>query len=52
MPRPARIHVPGGFYHVVPRGNHCEVLFGTPDGRQAVNDIVADAISRHGARAS
>jgi putative transposase len=51
MPRSARLHVPGGFYHVVLRGNHREALFSTADDRQIINDIVADSISRHGARA-
>jgi len=50
MPRSARVHVPGGFYHVVLRGNHREALFGTAGDRQVLNDIVADAISRHDAR--
>jgi putative transposase len=50
MPRSARLHVPGGYYHVVLRGNHREVLFGTAADRQFLNDIVADAISRHRAR--
>ena len=50
MPRSARLHVPGGFYHVVLRGNRREALFSTADDRQILNDIVADSISRHGAR--
>jgi REP element-mobilizing transposase RayT len=50
MPRSARFHVPGGYYHVVLRGNHREVLFGTAADRQFLNDIVANAISRHRAR--
>ena len=33
MPRPPRLHVPGGFYHVVLRGNHREALFGTAADR-------------------
>ena len=51
MPRSVRLHVPGGFYHVVLRGNHREALFSTADDRQVLNDIVADSIGRHGARA-
>jgi REP element-mobilizing transposase RayT len=51
MPRSVRLHVPGGFYHVVLRGNHREALFSTADDRQILNDIVADSIGRHGARA-
>ena len=33
MPRLPRLHVPGGCYHVVMRGNHCEDLFSTPHDR-------------------
>ena len=51
MPRSVRLHVPGGVYHVVLRGNHREALFSTADDRQILNDIVADSIGRHGARA-
>lgn len=50
MPRPPRVHVPDGFYHVVLRGNHREVLFGSSVDRQALNDIVADAVRQHTAR--
>lgn len=27
MPRPPRIHVPGGLYHVIARGNHGQTIF-------------------------
>jgi hypothetical protein len=47
MPGSARLHVPGGYYHVVLHGNHREVLFDTVAAPQILNDIVADAISRH-----
>ena len=43
MPRPPRLHVPGGFYHVVLRGNHREALFSTAADRGVLNEIVADA---------
>lgn len=45
MPRPPRLHVPGGFYHVVLRGNHRRELFATPKDRDVLNDIVADSLS-------
>jgi putative transposase len=50
MPRLPRLHVPGGCYHVMLRGNHREPLFTTPADRDALNDIVADVIKRFGAR--
>ena len=50
MPRPSRVHVPDGFYHVVLRGNHREILFGSGADRQVLNDIVADVVRSHGAR--
>jgi putative transposase len=50
MPRPPRIFVPGAYYHVTLRGNHQEALFGSPDDRDALDAIVADAIKRHAAR--
>jgi len=50
MPRPPRLHVPGGFYHVTLRGNHQEDIFGTPDDREVLNEIVAEALPVHGAR--
>ena len=37
MPRPPRLHVPGGCYHVILRGNHREDLFATPNDRAALN---------------
>ena len=46
MPRPPRLHVPGGFYHVVLRGNHREALFSTAADRGVLNEIVADAAER------
>lgn len=50
MPRLPRLHVPGGFYHVMLRGNHREDLFATPADRVALNDIVGDVFDRLGAR--
>ncbi|HTE43346.1 MAG TPA: transposase [Steroidobacteraceae bacterium] len=50
MPRKPRLHVPGGFYHVTLRGNHQDDLFGTFEDRIILNDIVAEALPRHGAR--
>ena len=50
MPRPPRLHVPGGHYHVVLRGNHREDLFATRDDRRVLDDIVADALIEQDAR--
>jgi putative transposase len=46
MPRPPRLHVPGGMYHVILRGNHREALFDSAHDRNVLNDIVSTAISR------
>jgi REP element-mobilizing transposase RayT len=37
--------VPGGYYHVVLRGNHRKDLFGTRQDRDVLNDILADSLS-------
>lgn len=50
MPRPPRLHVPGGCYHAILRGNHQEPLFGTARDRQVLNEIVADVLNRMNAR--
>ena len=50
MPRPPRLHVPGGFYHVMLRGNHREALFASTNDRMVLNGIVADSLERAGAR--
>jgi putative transposase len=50
MPRPPRLHVPGGCYHVILRGNHREDLFATPDDRYALNEIIIDVLQRFNSR--
>ena len=50
MPRPPRLHVPGGHDHVILRGNHREPLFDSPADREALGDIVAKVIERFDAR--
>jgi len=50
MPRPPRLHVPGGCYHVILRGNHREDLFGCPNDRFELNEIVMDVLKRFDAR--
>ena len=50
MPRPPRLHVPGGHYHVILRGNHRQVLFATAADRHVLNGICAEVIQRFSAR--
>jgi REP element-mobilizing transposase RayT len=51
MPRPARLHVPGGVYHVILRGNHRAPIFGEPSDRDMLDALVAETLARYGARA-
>lgn len=44
MPRPLRVHVPGGFYHVTLRGNHRRPIFFTDADRDLFETIVIKAI--------
>jgi putative transposase len=50
MPRPPRLHVPGGIYHVTLRGNHREDLFDVPEDRWVLNEIVATSIAKYESR--
>jgi REP element-mobilizing transposase RayT len=50
MPRKPRLHVPGGFYHVILRGNHREPLFGADKDRAYLNALVGDVAARFGLR--
>lgn len=51
MPRPLRIQIPGGFYHVITRGNHREPLFGgSPKDRRVLSALVKAAVERCGIR--
>ena len=50
MPRPTRLHVPGGVYHVVLRGNHRQPIFLAPSDRGMLDDLVAESLVRFGAR--
>ena len=44
MPRPPRLHVPGGCYHVILRGNHRKDLFATDSDRDILDLIVAESL--------
>ncbi len=50
MPRPLRLHVPGGFYHVTLRGNHRQDIFRTPTDRELLDEVVAAAVRDLGVR--
>lgn len=50
MPRPLRIHVPLGFYHVTLRGNHRQAIFTHDCERTLLNIIVARAIEKYRVR--
>jgi len=50
MPRKPRIHVPGGFYHVMLRGNGGQKIFLDPEDGRIFLDILADAARRYGLR--
>ncbi len=47
MPRLPRLHVPGGCYHVILRGNHREAIFGSDQDRIELNKFVAEALTRY-----
>lgn len=47
MPRPLRIHISGGFYHVTLRGNHQQEIFCIDSDRTLLNTIVAAALPRY-----
>ena len=50
MPRKARIHVVGGIYHVILRGNARSPIFFCEQDRDYLNEIVADGLRRYECR--
>lgn len=50
MPRLPRLHVPGATYHVTARGNHRQNIFFKHADRQRLDEFMADALDRTGAR--
>ena len=50
MPRRPRVHVPGGLYHAILRGNHREAIFHHPDDYQDFEAIVVAYLARYEAR--
>lgn len=49
MPRQRRLHVRGGLYHAILRGNHRQPIFGDRDDYLGFEAILADALDRYGA---
>lgn len=45
MPRPQRIHVPGGIYHVTLRGNHREKIFHEPRHFDLLGELVGEIVT-------
>lgn len=50
MPRPPRVHVPGGLYHVILRGNHQQAIFDLPADYHLFEDLLSRALRRYDAR--
>ena len=50
MPRKSRIHVAGGIYHVVLRGNACEPIFFREQDRRYLNRSIAQGLQRYECR--
>lgn len=48
MPRRPRLHVPGGLYHVVLRGNHRQPIFYEESDRDLLESLLADSLCRDG----
>ncbi len=46
MPRVPRLHVDGGFYHVILRGNHRQQIFFRPEDRDRFGTLLAEVIDR------
>lgn len=49
MPRQRRVHVPGGLYHAVLRGNHRQSIFDGSEDYLCFEHILACALERYGA---
>ena len=50
MPRAPRLHVPGGLYHVILRGNHQQAVFDLAADYHLFEDLLARALRRYDAR--
>lgn len=50
MARPARVHVDGGIYHVIMRGNAREPIFFDGDDRHQLNRLIGEGLDRYDCR--
>jgi putative transposase len=50
MARKPRLHVPGGLYHVILRGNARQDIFFVPDDRNCLYELLAQGVARFGYR--
>ena len=50
MPRKPRLHVPGGIYHVILRGNNRQAIFDTPADRFDFEQLLAGGLKRYSCR--
>jgi putative transposase len=50
MARKPRLHVPGGLYHVILRGNARQAIFLSPQDRHYFYDLMAEGVARFGYR--
>jgi len=47
MPRKPRLHVPGGFYHVILRGNDRQSIFFDSDDQHRWESLIATGLEKH-----
>jgi len=47
MPRKPRLHVPGGLYHVILRGNDRQAIFFDQEDRRRWESLIAEALAVH-----
>ena len=50
MPRGPRVHVPNAVYHAILRGNHRQPIFLAPADYHRFENLLAEALLRHGCR--
>lgn len=50
MARKPRLHVPGGLYHVILRGNQGQDLFFSTEDRRELYRLIGDGVARFGHR--
>ena len=50
MPRKPRLHVPGGIYHAILRGNNRDPLFFDAADRDTLEALLADGLVRYRCR--